>query len=250
MKTIQRPQSCCSNPSCGSNEGNQPPRLATHGWFRTRTTRRRRKICNRCGAISSATHGTPYHRMRRSKADLDRALHMSTEGMTASAIARVLRTSVSTITRWLEKAGRHAQAFSDEHDEVRFALTSEAGLNDGLAFPFVYAAIFLVAMGDVSDWALRWFAWELAGKALLGALIGTAVGWVLARLAFRAPSPNLRLAETEPRVEHIAGVAAVFGHGPRDECGCLREVHGRIRQRQRPFDAIRHRDINEKCFHP
>ena len=31
----------------------------------------------------------------------------------------------------------------DEDDEVRFALTSEAGLNDGLAFPIVYAAIFL-----------------------------------------------------------------------------------------------------------
>ena len=35
----------------------------------------------------------------------------------------------------------------DEKDEVRFALTSEAGLNDGLAFPFVYAAIFLATLG-------------------------------------------------------------------------------------------------------
>ena len=35
----------------------------------------------------------------------------------------------------------------DEDDEVRFALTSEAGLNDGLAFPFVYAAIFLATLG-------------------------------------------------------------------------------------------------------
>src|SRR5215203_1719647 len=49
----------------------------------------------------------------------------------------------------------------DEDDEVRFALTSEAGLNDGLAFPFVYAAIFLMTMGDVGDWGLRWFAWEV-----------------------------------------------------------------------------------------
>ena len=30
---------------------------------------------------------------------------------------------------------------SGEEDEVRFALTSEAGLNDGLSFPFVYLAI-------------------------------------------------------------------------------------------------------------
>ena len=43
----------------------------------------------------------------------------------------------------------------DEEDEVRFALTSEAGLNDGLAFPFVYAAIFLASVGPVSQWGLE-----------------------------------------------------------------------------------------------
>ena len=45
----------------------------------------------------------------------------------------------------------------DEDDEVRFALTSEAGLNDGLAFPFVYAAIFLATLGPVSpgSWSAR-----------------------------------------------------------------------------------------------
>lgn len=84
----------------------------------------------------------------------------------------------------------------DEHDEVRFALTSEAGLNDGLAFPFVYAAIFLATMGGVTEWGLRWLGWELAGKALIGALIGTAVGWLLAKVAFRGPTQSLRLAET------------------------------------------------------
>src|SRR3954453_7724962 len=35
----------------------------------------------------------------------------------------------------------------DSEDEVRFALTSEAGLNDGLAMPFVYAAIALAGGG-------------------------------------------------------------------------------------------------------
>lgn len=32
---------------------------------------------------------------------------------------------------------------SGEEDEVRFGLTSEEGLNDGLAFPFVHLAIAL-----------------------------------------------------------------------------------------------------------
>jgi len=34
----------------------------------------------------------------------------------------------------------------EEEDEVRFALTSEAGLNDGLAFPFVHLAVALAGL--------------------------------------------------------------------------------------------------------
>ena len=60
----------------------------------------------------------------------------------------------------------------DEDDEVRFALTSEAGLNDGLAFPFVYAAIFLASVGSVSQWWAGWLAWELVGKVVVGVLVG------------------------------------------------------------------------------
>ena len=57
---------------------------------------------------------------------------------------------------------------SDERHEVRFALTSEAGLNDGLAFPFVYAAIYLAAKGTPWSWVPQWVAWDLVGKVVLG----------------------------------------------------------------------------------
>ena len=77
MKPTRRPQSFCLSPLCPSNRDGKPPRLATHGWFQTRSGRRRRRICKLCGATASATAGTPYHRMRRPKADLDRALRMS-----------------------------------------------------------------------------------------------------------------------------------------------------------------------------
>jgi NhaP-type Na+/H+ or K+/H+ antiporter len=99
----------------------------------------------------------------------------------------------------------------DESDEVRFALTSEAGLNDGLAFPFVYAAIFLVTMGSVADWGLRWLAWELVGKLVIGVLIGAAVGWLLAKAAFRSPWPSLRLAETGEPLLALAAVLLSYG---------------------------------------
>ncbi len=108
----------------------------------------------------------------------------------------------------------HAEAGAssiDESDEVRFALTSEAGLNDGLAFPFVYAAIFLTTLGAVSEWGLRWLAWELVGKLVLGLVVGAAVGWLLAHVAFRSPTPSLRLAETGEPLLALAAVLLSYG---------------------------------------
>jgi NhaP-type Na+/H+ or K+/H+ antiporter len=99
----------------------------------------------------------------------------------------------------------------DERDEVRFALTSEAGLNDGLAFPFVYFAILMVTAGAISDWGLRWVGWELIGKVVVGVAIGAAVGWALARIAFRARTPSLRLAETGEPLLALAAVLLSFG---------------------------------------
>ena len=74
----------------------------------------------------------------------------------------------------------------DEEDEVRFALTSEAGLNDGLAFPFVHAAILLATVGAFSEWGVHWVAWEGIGKIALGVAVGVAIGWAVTRLAFTA----------------------------------------------------------------
>jgi sodium/hydrogen antiporter len=99
----------------------------------------------------------------------------------------------------------------DERDEVRFALTSEAGLNDGLAFPFVYAAIFLATLGGVGEWGLRWLAWELVGKVVVGVLVGLAVGWLLAKAAFRSRVPSLRLAETGEPLLALAAVLLSYG---------------------------------------
>ncbi len=99
----------------------------------------------------------------------------------------------------------------DESDEVRFALTSEAGLNDGLAFPFVYAAIFLASLGPVTEWGVRWLSWELLGKAAVGVALGLVVGWVLAKGAFRAPARSLRLAETGEPLLALAAVLLSYG---------------------------------------
>ena len=81
---------------------------------------------------------------------------------------------------------------SGEEGEVRFGLTSEAGLNDGLAFPFVMLAILFAAEGSPGAEDLgRWFAvdvlWRIACGVGMGWLMGRVLGW----LAFGAPHAKL-----------------------------------------------------------
>lgn len=99
----------------------------------------------------------------------------------------------------------------EEDDEVRFALTSEAGLNDGLAFPFIYAAVFATTKGAVGNWALEWFAWDLIGKTVIGVVVGVAAGWVLGKMAFSAQSPTFRLADSREPVLALAMTLGVYG---------------------------------------
>ena len=101
----------------------------------------------------------------------------------------------------------------DEADELRFTLTSEAGLNDGLAFPFVYAAILLATEGAVRHWALEWIVFYLIGKVALGVLAGLLVGRVLAYVAFRSESPSLRVAERGESLLALAALITAYGVG-------------------------------------
>jgi NhaP-type Na+/H+ or K+/H+ antiporter len=96
-------------------------------------------------------------------------------------------------------------------DEVRFALTSEAGLNDGLAFPFVYLAILVAAGGFGLAESGEWLGWYLVGKVVIGVVVGVAAGWALGRIAFRSNRPSLRLAEQGEPLLVLAALLASYG---------------------------------------
>ena len=93
----------------------------------------------------------------------------------------------------------------DSEDEARFALTSEAGLNDGLAFPFTYAAIAIAA--TPTDWVLKWVALDVVWRLAAGVLVGLGTGWLLRKLFFDAPSEKFRLAQHS---EGFVALAATF----------------------------------------
>jgi sodium/hydrogen antiporter len=98
-----------------------------------------------------------------------------------------------------------------EEDEVRFGLTSEAGLNDGLAFPFVNLAIALsLAAATGEPWAREWVLhnvlWEIGAGILGGWLVGRLFGW----LTFHVPAET-RLAKTGDGLIAIAATFVSYG---------------------------------------
>lgn len=81
-----------------------------------------------------------------------------------------------------------------EEGEVRFALTAEAGLNDGLAFPFVLLGLTLASSSHPgSVWS--WLLWDLLWAVLIGAAIGVAFAWALVRIDRMLPE-RFRMTET------------------------------------------------------
>jgi NhaP-type Na+/H+ or K+/H+ antiporter len=95
-------------------------------------------------------------------------------------------------------------------DEPRFALTSEAGLNDALAFPFTYAAIAMATMGVApGGWFVHWFAVDVLWRLTAGTAIGLVVGLLLARLFFHARVKSVRLAAQE-QAEGFVALACTF----------------------------------------
>jgi NhaP-type Na+/H+ or K+/H+ antiporter len=94
---------------------------------------------------------------------------------------------------------------------VRFTLTAEAGLNDGLAFPFVYFALLAAERGVApGEWGLEWLLRDVVYRIAVGAAAGAAVGWLLGKIMFEWPREN-SLAKTESGVVAFAGVFVAYG---------------------------------------
>jgi len=88
---------------------------------------------------------------------------------------------------------------------VRLTLTAEAGLNDGLAFPFVYLGLAIAAASTLTpDLLLPWAARDVAYRIFAGGACGVAIGWLLGKVLFEFPRDNA-LAKTQSGVFALAG---------------------------------------------
>jgi NhaP-type Na+/H+ or K+/H+ antiporter len=99
-----------------------------------------------------------------------------------------------------------------EEDSIRFSLTSEAGLNDGLSFPFVMAAIAMASQGTTGGfgWLPHWFAFDVVWKLAAGVAMGWLVGRLLGYLTFRMPERG-RIARTGDGLAALGFTCIAYG---------------------------------------
>jgi len=77
---------------------------------------------------------------------------------------------------------------AEREDELRFTLTSEAGLNDSLAFPFTYLALLMLTEGiSPTNWIGQWLLIDVVYRIVLGVATGVAAGWILSHILLQMP---------------------------------------------------------------
>jgi NhaP-type Na+/H+ or K+/H+ antiporter len=107
---------------------------------------------------------------------------------------------------------RHA----GDYDTLRFTLTSEAGMNDGSAFPFVILGLGLLGANELGAYAWHWAVIDVIWASLGAVAIGLASGYGLGRLgwALRNKDPKHDVLDDLVGLGLIAvvyGVSTLFG---------------------------------------
>ena len=86
-------------------------------------------------------------------------------------------------------------AHVEDKDELRFALTSEGGLNDSLAFPLVYFGIYGFKDANWDNWFKSWVGidllWAIASGLVMGIIVAKAVIWTDRTLQKHRPADDL-----------------------------------------------------------
>lgn len=97
----------------------------------------------------------------------------------------------------------------EEEREPNFALTAEAGLNDGLAFPFVFLGAYIAAEGG-SDWLAEWLAADVLYAVAVGVALGALGGYLIAAGIVGLRERRLMIAALDGWVA-VAAVLLVYG---------------------------------------
>ena len=103
----------CPITECALSKDAGAESIIRHGFYKTRSGKRRRYRCRSCGKTFCSNTGTPYHRLQHRRSTFDEVATLSVEGLNKSAIARVKQIAWNTVHRWLEKAADSCRRFND-----------------------------------------------------------------------------------------------------------------------------------------
>lgn len=97
-------------------------------------------------------------------------------------------------------------AHTQDRNELRFGLTSEGGLNDALAFPFVYFGIYALKDNNWDNWFKQWvlvdIIWAIAAGIVMGIVVAKAVIWIDRQLQRQRKADEL--------MEDFVALSAIF----------------------------------------
>ena len=102
----------CLNLACPLRGKVSSGNIVRHGFYRTRSGKRRRYRCGECGKTFSSTKGTPYCRLQHRRATFDGVIALRVEGVSISSISRIEGIAWNTVARWLEKAAQVCRRFN------------------------------------------------------------------------------------------------------------------------------------------
>ena len=103
----------CPITECALSKDAGAGSIIRHGFYKTRSGKRRRYRCRSCGKTFCSNTGTPYHRLQHRRTTFDEVATLSVEGLNKSAIARVKQIAWNTVHRWLQKAASSCRRFND-----------------------------------------------------------------------------------------------------------------------------------------
>ena len=95
---------------------------------------------------------------------------------------------------------------TNDQDELRFGLTSEGGLNDALAFPFVYFGIHALENDNWNNWFKQWIAvdlvWAIASGIVMGVVVAKSIVWIEEKIQKRRAADKL--------MEDFVAISTIF----------------------------------------
>ncbi|MBX5468905.1 MAG: cation:proton antiporter [Thermoleophilaceae bacterium] len=132
----------------------------------------------------------------------------------------------------------------EEEREAEFALTSEAGLNDGLGVPFVVLGTLIAAEGG-TGWLGKWIGTEVLYGAAGGLLFGGVLGYLFGQVTFALRRRGLLVPELDGWLG-VAGALLIYGAAQAlDLYGFLAVLAGGVGFRQQEFEHAYNRRVHD-----